>query len=234
MHTRKRSSRFLVVPMAALAVLWVGIDSLNAATIINNVAWPTLPAAETVDVHGIATNSSGRGIRDSRKIRQTFQVDSAFDVEKIYLSFNNYTGEEFTIKIFEVSDVEAGSWSAGTQIGSTITTPLGSAFTGTSNLEITLSALEQFTLPQRNSGSLGYGMELESVGSDDAGVWAHAHDGTDYANPARHYQENGSGQNLNRDMGLAFTAVSEPSTFAFALVIVGLVGLVGMRRLRRR
>jgi hypothetical protein len=212
-------------------------NSVHAATIANNAAWPTLPATETGDVHGDATTYSQRYLKLDRQLRQTFQVGSTFDIGKIYLSSRNYTGEDFTIKIFEVIDVEAANWSAGAQIGSTITIPMGTAFAGPSNLEITLAAGEQFTLAQRNSGVQGYGMELQTVGTEQALDWAHAFDNaptvefptttyTDYSNPGRYYQESGVGQALNYDMGLAFTP--EPATMS--LLAIGGIALIRRRR----
>ncbi len=203
----------------------------DGAVIDNNAAWPTSPNAQTVDVHSLA-NENGRGIKEDRKVRQTFQVAESFTVGKITLSWNGYTGEEFTIKIFEVADVEAGTWPTGPQqVGNTITTPSGTSFTGESNLEITLSVAEQFTLPQRNTGSQGYGMELESVGSTtNAGGWRHAFDGTDHSNPGRYYNENDDGQPVNRDMGLALT-VPEPATI-FVMMAAGVPALLKRRRRR--
>jgi hypothetical protein len=80
---------------------------------------------------------------------------------------------------------------------------------------------------RRNTGVEGYGVELESVGSTaDAGAWLHAFDGTDYA-PGRYYQENGSGQALANDMGIAL--IPEPGSLA----LLGLGGLL-MIAVRRR
>ena len=71
-------------------------------------------------------------------------------------------------------------------------------------------------------------MELESVGTDNAGGWRHAFDGTDHSNPGRYYQEGGNGSNLTYDMGLALT-VPEPATMG--LLVLG--GLVALRRRKR-
>lgn len=200
--------------------------SAPAATVTNGVAWPTAPAAETVDVNSLA-NTSGRFIKDTRQIRQTFQTDQDIALTGIVLSFDNYsTNLEFTIKFFEVSDIEADTWSAGNQVGSTITVNTGPDTPGATNMLISLTAGEQFTLAQRNSGVEGYGVELESVGTADTGSWLHAFDGTDYA-PGRYYKEDGTGQALANDMGIAL--VPEPASGAMALV--GL-GVLAMRRRR--
>ncbi len=197
--------------------------------------WPANPLAQTVDVHGVATNAGIRSIRDTRLTRQTFQVGQGFTVTDIFLSVGSTYNPDigFTIKLFEVSDIEASSWSEGTQVGNTITIAADSAGSAmsSSNLHIQLEPGEQFFLPARgdwdNSDTTGYGMELESVGTSSTNVfsWAHAYDGTDYA-PGRYYgSENAF--NINLDMGLAL--VPEPGAWLLLLSALA-CGLLVRRR----
>lgn len=220
MLTGKNRIRLAAATVAMAAM----VGSANAATVTTGVAWPSTPPAETVDVYGVPTSTSGRNVTGTRQLRQTFQTDTDVALDEIILSASGYTGASFTIKFFEVADFEDASWSAGTQVGSVITVDAGTALGGTTNLSVALTAGEQFTLPTRNTGVQGYGIELESVGTDFAFNWGHAFDGTDYAT-GRFYREDGTGQDLTYDLGIAL--VPEPASLA-------LISLGGLLMLRRR
>jgi hypothetical protein len=216
-----------------LLLLLIVSSEVNAALITSTAAtWPTLPAAETDDVLTSDPTPGGRSIANTRQVRQTFQVASDFTPASIVLSAANYGNTAFTIKIFEVADIVAATWSAGVQVGSTITvSPFGSTTSGTSNIEIALSGAEQFVIPQRNTGSQGYGMELALVNTGDATafVWQHNLDLSNLA-PGRYYTETGAGMDLSWDMGLALVAVPEPSSLA--MLAFGMISLWLFRRQR--
>ena len=219
---------FVALSTSILALLTQVSD---AATIVNNASWPASPDFQTVDAN--TASPGGRGISGTRQIRQTIQTSSDIDLTHIYLSSSNYNNEAFTIKFFEVSDVEASSWTAGSQVGSTITVAAaGTTVIGPSNLQISLNLAEQFTLSARNSGTQGYGIEIALANTSDpfAFIWQHANDTTDYIT-GRYYNESGTAQLSYRDMGIALVNIPEPGS----LTIFGsLCGLILLRRSRNR
>ncbi|WP_230680517.1 hypothetical protein, partial [Streptococcus pneumoniae] len=80
--------------------------SLQAATIESlTAAWPT-EGVRTVDA---ASNTPGyRAISGARVNRQSFIVTGAdAPVKSVYLSGNNYGNLAFTLKFYQVSDVNS-------------------------------------------------------------------------------------------------------------------------------
>jgi len=219
----------------AVLVVFVGAGEVadtrvNAASTSIGDSWPSSPEVETVDASTVAT-TTGRRIYGTRKVRQTFRVDTGFVVSDVYLSMKDITADAFTISIFELDNTLASLWSAGNQVGSTIVAIPPTSTSDLTTVRITLNATEQFSLAA-TSGATGYGLELESIGPVNGGTWVHAWDGTDYYSPGRYYPEYNEGSDLHHDMGLALTAIPEPSTLI--LLTMGAVGLLAYGWRRRR
>lgn len=210
------------------AVLLIALPGVAQAAVVANLdaVWPVAPAVETVDVYGViagapdGTGVSNYSLSGTRRGRQTFQVTEAFVLSDIYLSSRRWDGTiGFTVRFFEVADIQAGTWTPGNAVGSVLTfDPTGDALNHTErrNLHLRLSEGEQFLLSPRASGNQGYGIEFETIG-DTTTVFqlVHAYDGTNYA-PGRMYQD-ATGMNVAWDVGLALVAVPEPSRVALAL-----------------
>ena len=96
--------------------------------------------------------------------------------------------------------------------------------------ESVLDEAERFWLAA-TPDTAGYGLELESIGTADAGGWWHANDGTDYYADGRYYWEDGHTEFVYRDMGLAITSVPEPTVLT--LTALGLFVLFARGRRRR-
>ncbi|MCA9260027.1 MAG: hypothetical protein KDA61_12535, partial [Planctomycetales bacterium] len=202
----------------------------------------------TVDVEGRGMPASaGRGLAADRNLRQTFQNPQTFDVQQIVLSQRVEAGgvnAGYEMRIYEVDDVNADTWTPGALVAE-ILFPTGSVLpvTSLSRLGFALSDADVFTLPQRNDGVMGYGIEISN--GDDAttiGTIRHTNftdvDGNlvDYYATGKFYTESGgqSGSG-HRDIGLALSPsvldVPIPEPTAAALAAVGLVA--GLRRRRR-
>lgn len=194
-------------PASTLTNLIAGIPSATAD-------WPTAPFIETVDASSLSS-TGGRAITAvsgvSRKIRTSFQTDADVDIQEIFLSAQGIQNPStFTIKFFELANVEASTWSSGAQIGPTLTVSGGAVDTSVGNVIVPFENCSPLKLSQRNNGSEGYGIELELVDPNDPTVltWRHAFDGTDYT-VGRSYYESGGGNSLSWDMGLAMVGATD-------------------------
>ena len=93
-------------PVVLAAVMLIAPGAVRANTVSAfDAAWPAFPDAQTVDVSGVATNASGRGVRDRRQIRQTFQAAQEFDLKYLYLSVTYRDDADFNLRIFQVDDI---------------------------------------------------------------------------------------------------------------------------------
>lgn len=165
---------------------------------------------------------AARNLAGTRQLRQTFQNSTTFDVGQIVLSLIvQSTASGITLEVFEVDDVNASSWAPGVSVA-TVNVAAGDMVSSSLRLGIALSGLDVFTLPQRDSGTEGYGIQL-SVDDEttNVGAWRHSNDGTDHYTQGIYYSEGGTPPNPARDMGVNLIAVPEPAT-------IGLMGLCGL------
>jgi hypothetical protein len=166
----------------------------------------------TVDPEGKDTNQ--RGITGTRNLRQTFQNPVTFDVNQIVVGIDVDAAAPtagLQIRIFEVNDVIAAPWAAGNLVKQFIipTVPADLAAASTMRLGITLTGSDIFTLPQRNTGNMGYGIEYSNNdGASVFGLLRHTNTSAteDYYLPGRYLTETGGG-NVARDTGLALVGV---------------------------
>jgi hypothetical protein len=163
----------------------------------------------TVDPEGKDTNQ--RGITGTRNLRQTFQNPVTFDVGQIVMGINVDDAGAATaglqIRIYEVADVLA-TWAPGNLVKEFIfpTLPADLGASSTVRLGLTLTGADIFTLPARNTGNMGYGIEYSNNdGVNVVGLLRHtsaAATSQDYYAAGRYLVEGGGG-NANRDTGLA-------------------------------
>ena len=218
-------------PVGSLRILWriagalAGILSLHVSTVRADVIlsgdppYPTNAFVFTVDPEGKDQNQ--RGITATRTLRQTFQNPTNFNVDQIVASIDVDAGAVtagLQVRIFEVDDVLAAPWAAGNLMKQfTVTTvPADLSTTSTMRLGITLTGADIFTLPQRNTGNMGYGIEYSN--NDGVGLFgllrhtSVAATSEDYYLTGRYLTETGGG-NVNRDTGLALAGtISNPGT----------------------
>jgi hypothetical protein len=166
---------------------------------------PVSPIIFTADAGPVGTAGTGaRGIDDLRELRQTFKNPTTFDVGQIYLGFDVTSGlGGLTVAIYEVEDVNAGTWTPGNLVHSFQYFDL---LPGTSGrLKFNLTGTDVFSLPARNTGAQGYGIALSNTdGAGNPGQIIHTSSGgedPDLYLDGRYYTELGGG-NANRDFGV--------------------------------
>lgn len=220
-------TRPFIVSTACL-VLATPLASAAITTLADPGYGPQTFATLDPELYGPAA----RNVAATRQLRQTFQLGETITVEQIVLSLvvqSSGANGGLTLTFYEVHDVNAGSFTAGNQVHS-LTIPTTDALPATTaTLGIQLSGSDTFTLPQRDTGTQGYAIQVSNAdGSTNVGAFRHTNDGTDNFTLGRYYDENGTpGGGGTRDLGIALN-VPEPSTFALA----GL-GLLGVLRRRR-
>jgi hypothetical protein len=177
------------------------------------------PAVFTIDPEGLGT--AERGIATTRHLRQTFQTSTTLNVGEIVLSLNsNGSDGGLIVNVFEVDDVNAVPFAPGNLVKS-LTVPTSVDIPDSmSRLGLTLSGADTFLLPQRNTGTQGYGLEISNA--DDTttiGTIRHTNSGTDEFAMGRYYDESGNapGSGL-RDFGVALNPVPEPASFLLAVI----------------
>ncbi len=155
-----------------------------------------------------ANSPGARGITDARELRQSFQLADSLDVEELVLSVAlNGTAGDLVLRVYQLADVTAGTWSAGTLVHS-LTVPTGGTSSG-ANLRLSLSGADVFFLPARNAGTTGYGIELTQSAGGGIGSIRHSNTGSDLFAPGNYYTETGNAgssggsPNTTRDLGLS-------------------------------
>jgi hypothetical protein len=228
-----RSVSFLkyLIMMCSMAFLLVdGRTARSAIILMADAAYGSPPNVFTIDPEGLGT--AERGIAGTRHLRQTFQTSETLTVGEIVLSLNtNGNDGGLVVNVFEVEDVNATTFTPGDLV-TTLTIPTSVDIPDSmSRLGLQLTGSDAFVLPQRNTGTQGYGLEISNA--DDTttiGVIRHTNSGMDEFTSGRYYTEDGGDSgNGDRDFGVALNPVPEPTSLL--LVVVGAAAL-GLRRSR--
>jgi hypothetical protein len=229
--------------MGALAAAPVA----HAGLVVNeNSTWPTSPALETAP-RTAAGITSERDVRFDRNVLQTFQVPSSFELDRIFIDYEEgLAGKEFTIRLFTVPDVNGttildpgnGSY-VGTVLiaGLTHTTTAGITTADGGNdplavMEFDLTGADQVTL-NPSTGTAGYALQILRTGTgsttDNTAERVFKWHFGGGISTGRAYQVNGSGgPGTTSDFTMALVAVPEPSTAT--VFAVGAAGLLLRRR----
>jgi hypothetical protein len=222
--------------MALLALL--GASPVRADVILSgDPPYPMDAVIFTVDPEGKDTNQ--RGITATRALRQTFQNPTTFDVSQIIAGIDVDAAAPtagLQVRIFEVEDVLAAPWAAGNLVKELIipTVPAELATASTMRLGIELTGSDIFTLPQRNTGNMGYGIEYSNNdGVSLFGLLRHTNTTAteDYYLTGRYLTETGGG-NVARDTGLALIGVIEDPPLLGDVDDNGLVNLLDFDPIR--
>lgn len=249
----KFTSRLLLAAFAAAA--FVMADASVSSASVAASADPDYPAGSevfTVDPDGRGiSGSAGRGLANTRMLRQSFQNPVTFDVRGIILSQDVDNGDfGYEMSFYEVDDVNAETFTPGNLI-KTISIPAGAGSIPTNSenrLGFSLFGSDIFTLPARGdigSGDVtGYAIELSNNDPLEAGNVGNIRH-TNFTDPdtmvdmdfypaGKFYTESGgqSGRG-HRDIGLAL--FSDPLTIPepASLVLFSLAGsLMALKRQR--
>ena len=209
--------RWCAAGVVALISL-IRVSAVCAEVILSgDPPYPMDAVVFTVDPEGKDQNQ--RGITAARALRQTFQNPTTFNVDQIVASIDVDAAAVtagLQVRIFEVEDVLAAPWAAGNLVKqlTVAAVPADLSTTSTMRLGITLTGADIFTLPQRNTGNMGYGIEYSN--NDGVGLFgllrhtSVAATSEDYYLTGRYLTETGGG-NVNRDTGLALAGtISNP------------------------
>lgn len=249
----KFTSRFLLSAVAAV-VCATGTATFSSADVLSeaDTVFPTGAEVFTVDPDGRGiSGSAGRGLANTRMLRQTFQNAATFDVRGIVLSQDVDNGDfGYEMSFYEVDDVNAEMFTAGNLL-KTISIPAGAGAIPTNSanrLSFSLSGSDVFTLPARGdigSGDLtGYAIELSNNDPDEAGNVGNIRhtnftdpdtmENVDFYPAGKFYTESGGQSGAgHRDIGLALSSdpfvIPEPAS----LVLLSLAGsLMALKRQR--
>jgi hypothetical protein len=193
--------------------------AFSAIILAADAEYGSPPTVFTIDPEGLGT--AERGIATTRDLRQTFQTSQTLTVGEIVLSLNtNGMDGGIIVNVFEVDDVNATMFTPGNLV-KTLTVPTTVDIPDSmSRLGLKLTDSDVFVLPQRNTGTQGYGLEISNADdSTTIGVVRHSNSGTDEYLGGRYYTETGGQSGTgNRDFGVALNPVPEPATLVLALV----------------
>ncbi len=177
-------------------------------TLLADAGYDTDGAVFTLDPE--LHSPGGRGINDTRELRQSFQLNEAIDVDEISISVSlNGTAGDLIVRIYELADVTAGTWSAGNLVRSLVVPTGGTS--SSANIHLALSGADGFVLPARDTGNQGYGIELTQAPGSAIGSVRHSNTGSDEFAPGNYYTETGNAgssggpPNTTRDLGVSIS-----------------------------
>jgi hypothetical protein len=204
----------LSVAIALTVLLCIVSTSLAAVTLTADPIdrFGVSPTVFTIDpFNPPSTGTAQRGVIGTRHLRQSFKNPTTMNVGEINISFDvslggppyggvNDTGLKFAI--FQVDDVNAGSWAAGALVRE-ITIPMGTLPATTQILRLSLTGGDVFPLPARFDGTTGYGIELSTPNADaaDGNPGVMIYTTANFYDDGRQYSE--SGASNTRDVGVS-------------------------------
>lgn len=195
-------------------------------------SYPSTPAFFSTDPEPLTV--AQRGVTGTRQLRQTFQLSQSVTVSEITVSLAlGGTDGGLTLSFYEVDDVNAATWTAGNLMKTLTLGTNVDLLISTNRLGLSLTGSDIFSLPQRDSGTLGYGIEISNAdGVSTIGNVRHSNNGTDNFLGGRFYTETGAQSGSgNRDIGLALVgAAVVPEPGALALSGLGAFLLFQLRR----
>lgn len=215
--------------IAFTLIVFIGlVHNVQAAITASNPAdrYGVNPVVFTVDPFlpefgGPYADNIERGVANTRKLRQTFQNPTTFNVGQINLSFRvtggssvgstNDTG--LRLAFYEVADVLASNWTPGNLIKEVVLQP-GNMPAASQVLRFDLSGGDVFSLPQSNSGTAGYGLEIStpnalSSDGNPGTIKFTNNSASDYYATGRYYTETGTASTAYRDVGLSLVASTQ-------------------------
>jgi hypothetical protein len=213
---------------AVMVLLCSGPTASAAVTLGVDPAIPATPAVATIDPEMFVPNQ--RGVSGTRQLRQTFQNPAEFIVGEIILAMDSSGADGgLVLDFYEVADINAGTWSPLGNAIETIMLPTTTDLPDTtSRIGFTLTESNLFTLPARNTGTEGYGIEISNVDQiANIGNMRHSNSGTNEFALGRYYDENGNAPGGgNRDLGVWLVATTAPPPLAGDTDGDGLVELI--------
>jgi hypothetical protein len=159
----------LTIPARALKgiLVFLGLILVPQFTHANVgfVSDPTYPSdARLFTTDPESYTPGARDVKDTRLLRQTFQLSRTTEINGIVLSLiANGTDGGIILKFYEVSDINANLWNPG-KLVKTITVAAGVDIPSSSaRLGLVLTGSDSFSLPKRNLKGQGYGVEISNA-----------------------------------------------------------------------
>jgi len=200
-RTWRRLAGAAAVLLATCGPAWAAVSA------VGDPAWPASPGVFTVDP--LLNTNAQRGITATRNLRQTFKNAATFDVGQIVIGFDVTSQPQggMEIRIYEVEDVNAATWTPGSLVKELVL--FGTLPGSTQRLGFNLSGSDIFTLPARNTGTQGYGIEFSNIDdTSTTGVFFHTNvAATDLFVDGAFYREGGDTiADPPQDIGVALAA----------------------------
>lgn len=198
-------------------------------------AWPSSPELEVINN---TQDDAALDVKPSRLLTQTFQVATPLQIDNFYIDASGIQNQEtFTISIFAVADVNAGTANTpptGVKLLTTMTATTPDVADGTAAiLEFDLTGTDKIILAP-SVGTTGYAVQFNRTASDLAFQWRYniaGPDDTDLYPAGQGYSTVFAPETIhaNDDFTLAFVGVV-PEPASLALLALGGLLLLPRRR----